>query len=316
MSPILTWGLIFIASLATLILSAEYFIRSAERIGLVMGIPSFIIGVTLVALGTSLPELITSVIAVMEGSAEIVPGNVVGSNISNICLIMGLIGIMAKDVSFEFELMKVDLPMMVGATFILGIGFMDGEFSLFEGIICLTGLVIYLVYFISLGDSRDKEKELEVPEEAKAKLRWQDPVILLVTIVGIYFSADYNVTSIVKIADILQIGTEFIALTAVSIGTSLPELIVSISAVRNGATDMAIGNVLGSNVFNTFAVMGIPRLFGEIHIPDSIITGSLPVLIGVTLLAVFIVQDKDINRWVGLLLVLIYILFLGNLSLA
>jgi cation:H+ antiporter len=312
----LLWSAVFLITLITLIVAADFFIKSSERIGLALGIPPFIIGVTLIAVGTSLPELVTSIIAVIEDSSEIVAGNVIGSNISNLCLILGIIAVRAKRIKLVFDVMQVDLPMFVGTALLLWIFSLDHQLSLFEAILCLTGLAIYLGYIIHLGKS-DKEPvplnpEPDVDIKVKA-LSWKEPVILLISATAIYFSADYNVAAIVNLAYLLGVGRELIALTAVSLGTSLPELIVSIVAVRTGNAEMAVGNILGSNIFNVFAVMGIPRLFGPILIPETITSFSLPVMLAASALAFLIIQDQSVNRWEGYLLLLFYLLFIGNL---
>lgn len=317
MPDILFWSLIFLASLVILILSADFFIKSSERIGLAIGIPPFIVGVTLIAMGTSLPELVTSLVAIVSDppNSEIILGNVVGSNIANICLVLAIVGILGNKISLQFDVMRVDMPMLLGAAFILFICVMDGEFSLFEGFICLLGMIVYLVYVLQLARN-DESSDLGVevsPDEEKKSVSWKEPVILLFSSLAIYFSANYNVQSIVQLSEILEVGKELIALTAVSIGTSLPELVVSIVAVRMGNGEMAVGNVLGSNIFNVFAVMGIPRLFGEIIVPSSILDFSLPVMLVASLIFFFVVLDREVSRWEGFILLLIYCLFMGNL---
>ncbi len=307
MPTLLIWSLVFVASLAALIASAEFFIKSAERVGVALGIPPFLIGVTVVALGTSLPELITSVVAVLDGSPEIVFGNVVGSNISNICLILGVLGVLGGAIKITFDLMKVDLPIMLGATMLLLLAAWDQHISHFEVAIFLLGITLYLAYFTQA------ERPEQADEEIRPKISIKEPIILIVTIVGLYFAAKYNVESIIHIAEDLGIGKELIALTAVALGTSLPELTVSIVAIRKNQADIAVGNIIGSNVFNIFAVIGIPGLFGRITVPESILDFSLPVLLAVSLLTVFIIQDKQLNRWVGALLLLFYVFFIGSL---
>ena len=318
-SELLLWSTIFLITLVSLVIAADFFIKASERIGLALGIEPFIVGVTLIAVGTSLPELVTSIVAVLKpsGASAIVPGNVIGSNITNTCLVLGVVGVLSKRVRLQFDVMQVDLPMLIGSAFIMYLCCMDAEFSLFEGIICLGGLGMYLMYVFSLGNNGDDPESQQVGlpgnESYQSKISWRDPLILLASGAVIYFSAEYNVTSIVEIAEILDIGKELIALTAVALGTSLPELVVSIVAVRSGNAEMAIGNILGSNIFNVFAVMGIPRLFGVIEVTPSILDFSLPAMIVASLMVLLIVQDKVVNKWEGWILLLLYGLFIGNL---
>jgi len=323
---LLLWSVVFVVSLAALIVSADFFIKASERIGLALGISPFVIGITLVALGTSLPELVTSIAAVMSpnNASVIVPGNVIGSNITNIGLVLGLVGILAKRIKLQFDVMKVDLPMMLGATFLFYICLKDFQFTIFEAILCLAGMAIYLGYVISLSRSEKEQNtppilaEVEsVEEEAtstESAFSWRELVTLLASGTVIFFSAKYNVLAIEELAHLLGIGKEFIALTVVALGTSLPELVVSIVAVRTGNAEMAVGNVLGSNIFNIFAVMGIPRLFGIIIIPDSILTFSVPVLLVMSLLCFFVLMDKEVNRWESWVLFLMYLLYIVNLA--
>lgn len=323
MSDLLLWSIVFVVSLAALIVSADFFIKASERIGLALGVPPFVIGITLVALGTSLPELVTSIAAVLSPSnaSAIVPGNVIGSNITNTGLVLGLVGILAKRIKLSFDVMRVDVPMMLGATFLLYLCIKDLDFSLFEAGLCLFGMAIYLAYVVSLSHKEEGAAESPLaqellPEETEspARFSWREPLILLASTAVIYFSAKYNVLSIEELAGLLGIGKEFIALTVVALGTSLPELVVSIVAVRTENAEMAVGNVLGSNIFNIFAVMGIPRLFGAITIPASMLPFSMPLLLVLTLLTVFILNDHEVNRWEGWILFLFYVLFIVNLA--
>jgi cation:H+ antiporter len=323
MSDLLFWSMVFVVSLAALIVSADFFIKASERIGMALGVPPFVIGITLVALGTSLPELVTSIVAVLSpnDASAIVPGNVIGSNITNTGLVLSLVGILAKRIKLSFDVMRVDVPMMLGATFLLYLCIKDLNFSLFEAGLFLSGMAIYLAYVVSLSRKEDGTTESPLtqellPEEAVSpgRFSWREPLILLASGAAIYFSAKYNVLSIEELAGLLGIGKEFIALTVVALGTSLPELVVSIVAVRNKNAEMAVGNVLGSNIFNIFAVMSIPRLFGAITIPASMLPFSMPMLLVITLLTAFILKDQEVNRWEGWILFLFYVLFIVNLA--
>ena len=254
-------------------------------------------------------------------------GNVVGSNITNICLVLGVVAVASKQIRLEFDLMRVDLPMLIGSAFVLILSVYDDQFTLLEGLICLGGMGLYIAYVFYQGKedpgdiSLDPAAEVDQKVMADYKFTWKEPVTLIVSAAIIYLSARFNVESIVNLSHAFNIGEGFIALTAVALGTSLPELVVSIVAVRTGNGEMAVGNVLGSNIFNVFAVMGIPRLFGKISVSEqsrhasgvSDIDFSLWTMAAVTLIAFFMLQDKKLVRWEGWLLLIIYALFLGNL---
>ncbi|MEO0469320.1 MAG: calcium/sodium antiporter [Bacteroidota bacterium] len=313
MPDIIIWIGVFVLSLTTLIVAADVFIKVSERIGLSLGIPAFVIGVTLVALGTSLPELVTSIIAVVEGASTIVMGNVVGSNIANTCLILGLVGVVGRKIHLKFDLMRVDLPMMMGSAFLLFLAALDRKFSLFEALLCIGGLILYLAYVFYSG--RNNEFDLdETQEKTQVKISFWDPLKLLGAVIIIYFSADYNVESIQFIARYLDVGEELVALTAVSMGTSLPELVVSVVAVRSKNAEMAVGNILGSNIFNIFCVMGIPRLFGMVSVPDGVLAFALPAMLVASFLTFFVLQDRVLNRWEGWILLLAYAVFISNVA--
>jgi cation:H+ antiporter len=307
---------LFILSLAVLIVASNYFIVSSEKIGLFFGLPPFIIGVTIVALGTSLPELVSSIFAVLQGSTEIVVGNVIGSNIANIFLVLGIAAILGKKLIISFELIHVDLPFIVGSTFLLAATIWDGIFTWQEGIICLAVFIVYLVYTTkSEQENNDKEIKKEMKSFLKSKkknLPWTTWLVLFLSAFFIFIGAKYTIDSVIHLSSILNIGTEIIALTAIALGTSLPELIVTVSAARKGKAEIAVGNVLGSNIFNTLAVMGIPAFIKPLSIPQSILAFGLPMLIMATLLYFFITQDREITIWEGCLLVIFYVFFIGK----
>ena len=307
MPEIWIWSAVFIASLAVLIKSSDFFVDASEKIGLALGLSPFVIGVTLVAVGTSLPELVSSVISVTEGASEFVAGNVVGSNITNICLIFAIVAVVSKKFNVEFDIMRVDTPFLAGSAFLLLLLCMDGSFDRFDGLISLLGMAVYLLYLSKadnplLGDVEEHERPEKFPV--------LQVLIVVASAVGIYFGAKYTVESVIKLSEIAGIPNEIIALTAVALGTSLPELIVSIVAIRKSNAEMVVGNILGSNIFNTFAVMGVPAMIGTLVIPASVLAFSLPLMLAITLLFLFIVQDKEINRWEGLLLLLFYVVFI------
>jgi len=301
------WILIFLLSLVILLQASDWFIAAAEKVGLSLGIPPFIVGVTIVAAGTSLPELVTSIFAVLENSSEIVVGNVVGSNITNILLVLGLTAIVGKKIEIDFDIMNIDMPLFVGSAFMLYFCIYDNSFSKIEAVVCLIGLLIFLAYTFGA----DKQ-ELEEGEE-KVALDWKVFAMLLLGGVGIKYGAEYTVKSIIEISSQLNIAKEAIALSAVAFGTSLPEIIVSIKAARKGKPEIAIGNVLGSNIFNTFAVMGIPGLLGVLTIPPNVTAFSLPLMMAASILFLIMMITRKISNWEGYILILFYVIFISEL---
>ena len=312
---LILWILIFIASLFILVKSADYFTDSAEKIGIHFGIPAFIVGVTIVSIGTSLPELLTSLIAVFQGSSEIVIGNVVGSNITNIFLVLGVSAIVGKHLRITHEIAKIDLPLLVGSAFLLTICVIDGYFSFIEAIFCILGLIIYLLYtFYAERSNKDVEIKRELNGQLrKKKLHKKTLIILFLSAFFIYVCSKFTVESVINISKLIGVGTEIIAASAVALGTSLPELFVSATAARKGKPEIAIGNVLGSNIFNSLAVLGISGIFGSLIIPKNMIYFGLPMMLVATFFFIFMTQTKDVSKWEGWLLVLFYVFFIGKL---
>ena len=323
MGDLFFWIGVFLISLFTLIKSSDYFTSSAEKIGLVLGIPSFFIGVTIVAIGTSLPELISSIIAVIAGRTEIVIGNVLGSNIANIFLILGIAGIIAKkQLNLSRSLLHVDIPFLLGSSFLLAITIWDGLFTFFEGVILIAVLIIYSIYLVKSREHPEKEvrKQLRGVKGELAnhtikenKIPLKVLLILLLSIIGIYFGAKFTIDSVIRLSLLLGIGADILAVSVVALGTSLPELAVTFSAARQGKPEIAIGNILGSNIFNILAVMGIPALIHSLVIPSEMLFFSLPVMLIATLMFLFITLNKEITKWEGWLLLMFYILFIGKI---
>jgi len=308
---LLLWLGILAISLTALIKSSDYFTTASEKIGLALKIPSFIIGVTIVSIGTSLPELLTAVVAVAFKNSEIVIGNVVGSNVTNIFLGLGLLPIIIGFFRINKNLVSVDLPILIGTTFFLGVTCYDGVFTQIEALFAIIGFLIYIRY--AMNEHREYRKKMEEEKVSSPSINPWHFLVLIVSCVALYFSAKYTVISIVKIAEIAKIGTEVITASAVALGTSLPEIISSVVAARKGKTDIAVGTLLGSNIFNAFAIMGISGLIGNLVIPTMMIHFGLPMLMLATMLYFFIMLDQEITKFEGCLLILFYGLFLGKL---
>jgi cation:H+ antiporter len=270
--------------------------------------PAFLVGVTVVAVGTSLPELMSSVLAVVEGAPEMVSGNVVGSNIANLLLVLGLAAVVDGHIRLKFELVHVDLPFLAGSAFLLALVLWDGRVSVPEALLSLAALGIYL-WYAACGRQPTEGEVTEKPRERPAWVRIG--LVLVGSAVLIYFGADYTVLAAVEIAGHLGMGPELIAATVIALGTSLPEVAVTLTAARRGQTELAVGNVLGSNVFNSFAVIGVAGLVGPLPVPDSIIDFALPVMVIATVLTFFTIMEKEMTKWEGWLMILFYVYFIG-----
>jgi cation:H+ antiporter len=309
MSPLL-WSVVFVISLAVLIKSSDLFIVSAEEVGTFFRLPPFVIGVLIVGLGTSLPELVSAIVSVVQGASEIVIGNVLGSNIANIFLVVGTAGVIGREFTVDYDVMKTDIPFLAAATFLLAFMILDRDFTTAEGILCLAGFSFYLGYTLRNPEQMEEILEMEA-NPVKPKLK--DWIMLAASPAGIYFGARYTIDAVVAISEQLMIAPEIIALSAIALGTSLPELIVTITAAKKGKPEITIGNILGSNIFNSLMVMGIPALIGKLAIPAGIITFSLPLSLVAVLLFIIIIFDRKVNRLEGALLLLFYLFFIMRL---
>ena len=303
MDILLLQGGIFTVSIAALLWSSDKFVEAAESIGLSLGISPFIIGVTIVSFGTSLPELATSIVAVLDGTPEIVIGNVVGSNITNIALVLGLTAVVVKNIDLEYNLWHVDISFLWGSAFLLYFAVMDGNLSMYEAFLFIGGVAIFLAYSLKGQDRPDKKD--------RPSASWKDYIFLIGGGAIVSISASFVISAITEISVTLNVAPTVIALSAVAIGTSLPEVAVSLAAARKGKASIAVGNVLGSNIFNTFIVMAIPRFFGKLSIPDDIITIYLPLMIAMTILLGVMSNNRKITRWEGLVLILFYLWYFG-----
>lgn len=303
---ILFWIVVFVISLIILVKGADWLLESASRLGLSFGLSPFIIGVTIVGLGTSFPELMSSLVAVWQGAGEIVVANAVGSNIANILLIVGLSAIVAKRLVVTKNLIDLDLPLLAISTSLFLVLAWDGLITVSESIILLLSFLIYFAYTII-----HREDDEEVFD--KSKLNYSDFVWLLVGIFGLVFGSKYLIDSVINLSEILNIGVGVIAISAVALGTSLPELLVSTKAAWQKKSEIAIGNIFGSNVFNILFVVGFPGLFTNLYLDAQTLALGLPVMIIATLLFVFSGISKQIHIWEGTLFLVLYFVFIGKL---
>jgi len=300
---LLTFILIAAVSLAVLLFASDLFIDAAEKIGLSFGISPFIIGVTIVAFGTSLPELAASIASVYSGTSEIVVGNVVGSNITNILLVLGLTAIVGKKIVLDFDIWDVDMPLLIGSAFLLLFTLKDGQLSFIEAILYMIALVGFLVNSVTGSEGDEMEK---------SSVELMDAVKLIVGGCLVFIAAKYTIYGIEEVSKLAGISPEVISLTFVALGTSLPEVVVSMSAAKKGKHAIAVGNVLGSNIFNSYAVMAIPSFMGDLFIPENVISFSLPFMLAMTIMFGVITMSKKIGKWEGLLLLIFYTYYLAE----
>jgi len=321
------WILIFILSLVILVKSADWFVESAEKIGLALKISPFIVGMTIIAIGTSFPELASSIAATLKGATEIVAANTVGSNVANILLIVGLSAVAARALIVRRSLIDLDAPLLGVATSLFIFVMWDKEIVFGEGILLIFGFLIYLLYTIfhrrepeetpeavEILPSRVERREIEAKIGKKPeKLNFRVFLFLILGMAGLAVGANYTIEAMLKISDILKIATSLVAITALAIGTSLPELVVSIQAASKKKYEIALGNIFGSNVFNILLVAGIPALIRPLVVDELTFRIGLPFLVIATLLFIISGISRRIHIWEGAMYLLLYILFIVKL---
>lgn len=310
------WILIFVVALALLVKSSDWFVEYAEKVGLSIGMSPIVIGVLLLAFGTSLPELGTSIIAMLKQSPEIVLGNVVGSNIANILMVGGALFLVAGKAKFNPRQFKTELWLVPTTAILLLLLSLNLFISTWESVVLLVAYVAYVAYSVRQSMKVDKLVETVEPEEKPEPAKWYYWLFLLCSGAGIYFGAEYTIEAILQIAEHFTIGKEVIALTAVAMGTSLPELFVSIAAGRKGKLDMALGNILGSNIFNILAIISIPSFLGPMTVPADFVSFSMPFMIGLSLVLVAVILSRRSNRALGVLFLLGYVAYTAGLYIA
>ncbi|HEX5818337.1 MAG TPA: sodium:calcium antiporter, partial [Gemmatimonadales bacterium] len=288
----------------------------AERIGLRLGMSAFVVGVFIVAIGTSLPELVASVLSVRAGQSEIVAGNVLGANAANLLLILGAVSVAVPSgrVLLGEQYLFIDLHFMLGGLVALGTAMADGHVSRVEGLLLLTGYAVYVAYLLAEGrsTSADAAHAEALPDESRSMAR--DVGVLLATGVAIYVGGDRTVEALGELATALGISPAVASVTILSIGTTLPELAVSLTAARRGLAALAVGNILGSCIFNVFAVVGTAGTLGGVQVPPALLHFALPFVAAASLLFYLLTQDKRISRWEGLLFLVLFALFITKMA--
>jgi cation:H+ antiporter len=306
-----------IAGLVLLVAGAEVLVRGAAKLAAQFGIPPLIIGLTVVAFGTSAPETAVSVQAALDGSGDLAIGNVVGSNIANVLFILGLTALIAPLIVSR-QLIRLDVPIMIGASLLTFALAWDGSLSKLDGAILFAGIVAYTAFLII---SSHKQKPLEDDEFSK-EFGLDEPVkpyawainlgLIIVGLVLLVSGSNFLVEGAVTLARTLGISELVIGLTVVAVGTSLPELATSVLAAIKGERDIAVGNIVGSNIFNLLCVLGLASLVSPqaISVAANALAFDFPVMIAVAVacLPIFFAGYR-INRWEGLLFLAYYVAY-------
>ncbi len=307
-----------VVGLPVLLVGAELLVRGASRLARAVGISPVVVGLTVVAFGTSAPELAVNITAVYAGNPDVAVGNVVGSNIANILLILAVAAIVAP-LAVAARIVRADVPLMIGTAALLWLYASDGELSRLEGVILVGGLAIYILML--WWESRREPAAIEAEFEAGLTSRVhtsggvvRDVVFVIVGLVALVVGGRLIVDGAVGIATGLGLPEVVIGLTVVAIGTSLPEMATAVIAGLRGEPDLAVGNIVGSCIFNVLAVVGLTASVAPDAIPvaASVASFDLPVMVAVTVIALPIVLTGFVvRRWEGALLLGYYAIYLA-----
>ena len=302
--------LFFLASISILIWGSNILINQSEKIALRFGISEYVIGATLVAIGTSLPEMAASITASMNHKPEIAVANVIGSNIFNITLVLAAVFIVAKKVNPHRDFFAKDSSWALFPVLIFILMVLDGSFSRFDGLLLILLMFAYVLFLLRAG--KDILIDEEVEKEDKA-FHW--PRVLLLTVIGFVFvvaGAEYTIENASAIAKVFGISDWVIGIIMISLGTSMPELVVSVTAALKGKADMAIGAIIGSNMANTTMVLGSAAIVNRIEINPLDYMFDISTMLVATLMLVFISANKLYTKPAGISLLIVLALFLQN----
>ncbi|MCG9651259.1 calcium/sodium antiporter [Vibrio brasiliensis] len=296
-----------VIGLVFLVWSADKLVFGAAALARNVGISPLVIGMTILAMGSSAPEMMVSATAALDGKTDTAVGNVLGSNIANIALILGITALI-KPLSISSAVLRRELPLMIGVTILAGVLLWDSHLGFYEGILLFVLFAAFILTMLRIsrnekknGDVLIEEQESEVPEgvsNGKAAM-W-----VVIGLIVLPLAADVLVDNAVIIAQYFGMSDLVIGLTIIAVGTSLPELAASLAGVMKGEDDMAVGNIIGSNVFNILAVMGIPGILNPSVLSEFAMGRDFWVMLGVSLLLVAMAlgKSRSINRFEGAVL--------------
>jgi cation:H+ antiporter len=307
---------VLLAGFAALVAGGEVLVRGGSGLARSFGLSPLVVGLTVVAFATSAPEFAVTLDATLSGSPGIAVGNVVGSNVANVLLVLGVAALLLP-VAVRSSLVRADVPIVIGLSVLLFLLSLDGGVSRLDGLLLFGLLVAYIVFSVRLGRRQEREDPTPAPPTPRRPVR--DGVLVLVGVVLLVVGARWLVSGASEVAEAAGLSDLVVGLTVVALGTSLPELATSIIAAVRGEREMALGNALGSNVFNIGAVMGLAAAIAPDGIPvaTSAIRFDLPVMIAVAVALLPIVfTGLTIARWEGALLLAYYVAYVAFLLLA
>lgn len=309
--------ILFVLGLVVLVVGAEVMVRGASRLASAFGVSSLVIGLTVVAFGTSAPELAVSVQSALTGQANLALGNVIGSNIANILLILGIAALTAPLVVAS-QLVRFDVPLMIGASILVYLMGLDGRLNRWDGLILFLGVVSYTTWLIHQSKREQKSVHEDYDDEygEGKESGWYEVLLNLGLVAGglvmLVLGSQWLVDSAVTMARWWGVSELVIGLTVVAVGTSLPEIATSVMAVFRGERDIAVGNAIGSNIFNLLSVLGVASLVAPlgIAVAPGVLAFDLPVMIAIAIACLPIFYTGNlVARWEGGLFLAYYIAY-------
>jgi len=302
------------AGAGLLYLGAEWLVRGAARLADSLGISPIVVGLTVVSLGTSAPEMVVCVLAALDGGGDLAMGNVLGSNLANVGLILGLAALLSP-LKLAGRVVAREVPIMLVVTLLVFPLILDLRLGRFDGAVLLAVLTLYLLFIGWTAEEEEivlEEYEEFTEETADGKDEQPTPLrdfgLLVVGAAGVVFGGNLIVENARQIALDLGISELVIGLTVVAIGTSLPELATSVVATFRKESDIAVGNIIGSNIFNLAAVLGLTSAIAPIDVSPTVLTVELPAVLAVSVLILFIaLSSREIHRWEGAILLASYV---------
>ncbi len=308
--------ILLFAGLLLLYYGAEYLVSGSSRLALSYGVRPLVIGMTIVAFATSMPELMVSLFAAVKGSSDIASGNIIGSNIANIGLILGVAALLSPMAVARTTLSR-EIPFMIGASVLMLLFALDGALSFIDGLILFVLLLGFLVY--CLRSAREKGFDPPVSDEVtelERKTRNKDLLYIIIGIAGLGFGAELMVRSAVTIARSMGVSELVIGMSIVALGTSLPELAASVMSACKGEMDISVGNVIGSNIFNILFVLGVCPMVRSLPVDPSVLRFQLPVMLVFSVALIPLIYHRfQISRAKGALLLCAYLVFIAALYL-
>ena len=303
---------VFPASLAVVILATHYFLRSVRHLGIAFGVSPFVAGSFIAAFGTSFPEAAISIFSVLNGAVSVPVAHMVGSNIANILLVLGVSAIIVRRFVVSRSLVSVELPIIVAVLLLFIFVILDGTVYFYEGLFLLAGFLCYVIYIFRSSDNRSYPMTSQQQIKGISSIP-RHVVLFFITAVIIAVGSYFVLGSVQAISSLFFVSEGVVAFTVLAFGTSFPELVVTVQASLRKEIDFIIGNVVGSNIFNLLFAVGVPALITNLVVDSVVLSVGIPALVGAVSLLIVSGLSRRIHAWEGVFYLLLYLLLAGKM---